>query len=144
MSFRTVSSEVEVLKEQRQSASFLLVTSLPCLPGLHYRQCQLIAKEDVTHDTRLFCLKLPPSTHLQVPVGQHVYLKLSVTGKGAGCHWACGCSECGTASVLLTTWSSLPRVQRRCTWNRHGLLASPTNGAAASRESEAATRRWSG
>ncbi|XP_052043655.1 cytochrome b5 reductase 4 isoform X2 [Apodemus sylvaticus] len=48
--------------------------------GLHYRQCQLIAKEDVTHDTRLFCLKLPPSTHLQVPVGQHVYLKLSVTG----------------------------------------------------------------
>ncbi|GAB1294503.1 Cytochrome b5 reductase 4 [Apodemus speciosus] len=48
--------------------------------GLHYRQCRLIAKEDATHDTRLFCLKLPPSTHLQVPVGQHVYLKLSVTG----------------------------------------------------------------
>lgn len=48
--------------------------------GLHYRQCRLIAKEEVTHDTRLFCLKLPPSTHLQVPVGQHVYLKLSVTG----------------------------------------------------------------
>ncbi|XP_063120880.1 cytochrome b5 reductase 4 isoform X4 [Rattus norvegicus] len=48
--------------------------------GLYYRQCQLISKEDVTHDTRLFCLMLPPSTHLQVPVGQHVYLKLSVTG----------------------------------------------------------------
>ncbi|NP_001346891.1 cytochrome b5 reductase 4 isoform 2 [Mus musculus] len=48
--------------------------------GLYYRRCQLISKEDVTHDTRLFCLMLPPSTHLQVPVGQHVYLKLSVTG----------------------------------------------------------------
>ncbi|XP_038177311.1 cytochrome b5 reductase 4 isoform X1 [Arvicola amphibius] len=48
--------------------------------GLFYRRCQLISKEDVTHDTRLFCLMLPPSTHLQVPVGYHVYLKLSVTG----------------------------------------------------------------
>nr|XP_034340207.1 cytochrome b5 reductase 4 isoform X3 [Arvicanthis niloticus] len=48
--------------------------------GLYYRRCQLISKEDVTHDTRLFYLMLPPSTHLQVPVGQHVYLKLSVTG----------------------------------------------------------------
>ncbi|XP_054347289.2 cytochrome b5 reductase 4 isoform X6 [Pongo pygmaeus] len=48
--------------------------------GLYYRKCQLISKEDVTHDTRLFCLMLPPSTHLQVPIGQHVYLKLSVTG----------------------------------------------------------------
>ncbi|XP_050996770.1 cytochrome b5 reductase 4 [Acomys russatus] len=48
--------------------------------GLYYRKCQLISKEDVTHDTRRFCVMLPPSTHLQVPVGQHVYLKLSVTG----------------------------------------------------------------
>ncbi|XP_063668008.1 cytochrome b5 reductase 4 isoform X3 [Pan troglodytes] len=48
--------------------------------GLYYRKCQLISKEDVTHDTRLFCLMLPPSTHLQVPIGQHVYLKLPITG----------------------------------------------------------------
>ncbi|XP_006870711.1 PREDICTED: cytochrome b5 reductase 4-like [Chrysochloris asiatica] len=48
--------------------------------GLYYRKCQLISKEDVTHDTKLFCLKLPPSTHLQVPIGQHVYLKLTITG----------------------------------------------------------------
>uniref|UniRef100_F7DDA0 Cytochrome b5 reductase 4 n=1 Tax=Equus caballus TaxID=9796 RepID=F7DDA0_HORSE len=47
--------------------------------GLFYRQCQLISKEDVTHDTRLFCFMLPPSTHLQVPIGQHVYLKLTIT-----------------------------------------------------------------
>lgn len=45
-----------------------------------YRKCQLVAKEDVTYDTKLFCLILPPSTHLQVPIGQHVYLKLNVTG----------------------------------------------------------------
>uniref|UniRef100_A0A452V2B1 Cytochrome b5 reductase 4 n=1 Tax=Ursus maritimus TaxID=29073 RepID=A0A452V2B1_URSMA len=48
--------------------------------GLHYRKCQLISKEGVTHDTKLFCLMLPPSTHLQVPIGQHVYLKLTITG----------------------------------------------------------------
>ncbi|XP_065783876.1 cytochrome b5 reductase 4 isoform X4 [Muntiacus reevesi] len=48
--------------------------------GLFYRKCQLVSKEDMTHDTKLFCLMLPPSTHLQVPVGQHVYLKLPITG----------------------------------------------------------------
>ncbi|XP_040839639.1 cytochrome b5 reductase 4 isoform X3 [Ochotona curzoniae] len=48
--------------------------------GLCYRKCQLVSKEDVTHDTKLLCVMLPPSTHLQVPVGQHVYLKLTITG----------------------------------------------------------------
>ncbi|XP_008061304.1 cytochrome b5 reductase 4 isoform X2 [Carlito syrichta] len=48
--------------------------------GLYYRKCQLISKEDITHDTKLFCLMRPPSTHLQVPIGQHVYLKLTVAG----------------------------------------------------------------
>uniref|UniRef100_A0A8C7AB11 Cytochrome b5 reductase 4 n=1 Tax=Neovison vison TaxID=452646 RepID=A0A8C7AB11_NEOVI len=48
--------------------------------GLYYRKCQLISKEGVTHDTKLFCLMLPPSAHLQVPIGQHVYLKLTITG----------------------------------------------------------------
>ncbi|XP_075410933.1 cytochrome b5 reductase 4 isoform X2 [Tenrec ecaudatus] len=48
--------------------------------GLFYRKCQLISKKDITHDTKLFGLMLPPSTHLQVPTGQHVYLKLTITG----------------------------------------------------------------
>ncbi|XP_015425774.1 PREDICTED: cytochrome b5 reductase 4 [Myotis davidii] len=48
--------------------------------GLYYRKCQLISKEDATHDTKLFYLMLPPSTHLQVPIGQHVYLKLTIAG----------------------------------------------------------------
>ncbi|XP_013366350.1 PREDICTED: cytochrome b5 reductase 4 isoform X2 [Chinchilla lanigera] len=48
--------------------------------GLYYRKCQLVSKEDVTHDTKLFCLMLPPCTHLQVPIGQHVYLKVTITG----------------------------------------------------------------
>ncbi|XP_022422412.1 cytochrome b5 reductase 4-like, partial [Delphinapterus leucas] len=48
--------------------------------GLYYRKCQLISKEDVTHDTKLFCLMLPPSTHLQLPTGLHVYFKLTITG----------------------------------------------------------------
>ncbi|KAM6181882.1 cytochrome b5 reductase 4 [Erethizon dorsatum] len=48
--------------------------------GLYYRKCQLVSKEDVTHDTKLFCFMLPPSTHLQVPIGHHVYLKVTITG----------------------------------------------------------------
>ncbi|XP_072498819.1 cytochrome b5 reductase 4 isoform X3 [Notamacropus eugenii] len=48
--------------------------------GLYYRKCTLISKVDVTHDTKLYCLMLPPGTHLQVPIGQHVYLKQIVSG----------------------------------------------------------------
>ncbi|XP_076136697.1 cytochrome b5 reductase 4 isoform X4 [Alosa pseudoharengus] len=43
-----------------------------------YRKCVLLAKTDVTHDTKLFCLQLPPGTHMHVPVGRHVYLRASV------------------------------------------------------------------
>ncbi|KAH0622115.1 hypothetical protein JD844_024129 [Phrynosoma platyrhinos] len=48
--------------------------------GLYYRKCKLLSKANVTHDTRLFCLMLPPGTHLQIPVGHHVYLRQTVTG----------------------------------------------------------------
>uniref|UniRef100_A0A8D0L4I6 Cytochrome b5 reductase 4 n=1 Tax=Sphenodon punctatus TaxID=8508 RepID=A0A8D0L4I6_SPHPU len=48
--------------------------------GFHYRKCKLISKTDVTHNTKLFCLMLPQSTHLQVPVGQHIYLKQIIAG----------------------------------------------------------------
>ncbi|KAJ7341704.1 hypothetical protein JRQ81_006508 [Phrynocephalus forsythii] len=48
--------------------------------GLHYRRCNLLSKTDVSHDTRLFCLGLPPGTHLQVPVGHHLYLRQTIAG----------------------------------------------------------------
>uniref|UniRef100_A0A8C2SX26 Cytochrome b5 reductase 4 n=1 Tax=Coturnix japonica TaxID=93934 RepID=A0A8C2SX26_COTJA len=48
--------------------------------GLFYRKCKLVSKTEVTHDTRLFCFMLPKSTHLQVPIGQHVYLKQIIAG----------------------------------------------------------------
>ncbi|XP_074006477.1 cytochrome b5 reductase 4 isoform X2 [Numenius arquata] len=48
--------------------------------GLFYRKCKLVSKTEVTHDTKLFCLTLPESTHLRVPTGQHVYLKQIVAG----------------------------------------------------------------
>ncbi|KAM6433444.1 cytochrome b5 reductase 4-like [Rhynochetos jubatus] len=48
--------------------------------GLFYRKCQLVSKTEVTHDTKLFCLMLPKSTHLRVPTGQHVYLKQIIAG----------------------------------------------------------------
>ncbi|XP_057268424.1 cytochrome b5 reductase 4 [Pezoporus wallicus] len=48
--------------------------------GLFYRKCKLVSKTEVTHDTKLFCLLLPESTHLRVPTGQHVYLKQIIAG----------------------------------------------------------------
>ncbi|NXN11906.1 NB5R4 reductase, partial [Indicator maculatus] len=48
--------------------------------GLFYRKCKLASKTEVTHDTKLLCLMLPKSTHLQVPTGQHVYLKQIIAG----------------------------------------------------------------
>ncbi|NXX45507.1 NB5R4 reductase, partial [Tricholaema leucomelas] len=48
--------------------------------GLFYRRCKLVSKTEVTHDTRLLCLMLPKSTHLQVPIGHHVYLKQLIAG----------------------------------------------------------------
>ncbi|KAM6126988.1 cytochrome b5 reductase 4-like isoform 2-T2 [Pterocles gutturalis] len=48
--------------------------------GRFYRKCKLVSKTEVTHDTKLFCLMLPQSTHLQIPTGQHVYLKQIIAG----------------------------------------------------------------
>ncbi|XP_064199192.1 cytochrome b5 reductase 4 isoform X2 [Anguilla rostrata] len=48
--------------------------------GVFYRECALVCKTDVTHDTRLFAFRLPRGTHMQVPVGRHVYLRAPVQG----------------------------------------------------------------
>ncbi|XP_027005817.2 cytochrome b5 reductase 4 [Tachysurus fulvidraco] len=48
--------------------------------GLFYRDCVLVSKKEVTHDTQLFCFRLPPGAHMHVPVGRHVYLKASFQG----------------------------------------------------------------
>ncbi|XP_025894248.1 cytochrome b5 reductase 4 [Nothoprocta perdicaria] len=47
---------------------------------LFYRKCKLVSKTEVTHDTKLFCFKLPESTHFHIPTGQHVYLKHIIAG----------------------------------------------------------------
>ncbi|XP_034504112.1 cytochrome b5 reductase 4 isoform X2 [Ailuropoda melanoleuca] len=79
--------KIEIVLKKKENTSWKRLghplenhDSLVPKKGLHYRKCQLISKEGVTHDTKLFCLMLPPSTHLQVPIGQHVYLKLPITG----------------------------------------------------------------
>ncbi|XP_066540252.1 cytochrome b5 reductase 4 [Hoplias malabaricus] len=48
--------------------------------GLFYRDCVLVSKKQVTHDTQLFCFRLPPGTQMHIPVGRHIYLKASVQG----------------------------------------------------------------
>ncbi|XP_056290478.1 cytochrome b5 reductase 4 [Pseudoliparis swirei] len=43
--------------------------------ALHYRDCVLVSKTEVNHDTHVFRLQLPRGTVMHVPVGKHVYLK---------------------------------------------------------------------
>ncbi|MBN3311108.1 NB5R4 reductase, partial [Amia calva] len=43
--------------------------------GIFFRKCTLVSKSQVTHDTKLFTLRLPHGTSFQVPTGKHVYLK---------------------------------------------------------------------
>uniref|UniRef100_A0A9J7Y685 Cytochrome b5 reductase 4 n=1 Tax=Cyprinus carpio carpio TaxID=630221 RepID=A0A9J7Y685_CYPCA len=55
-------------------------TFIQCKDQLFYRECVLVSKTDVTHDTQVLRLQLPPGSHMQVPVGRHVYLKTSLQG----------------------------------------------------------------
>uniref|UniRef100_A0A8C7LKV1 Cytochrome b5 reductase 4 n=1 Tax=Oncorhynchus mykiss TaxID=8022 RepID=A0A8C7LKV1_ONCMY len=43
--------------------------------AIFYRECMLVSKTAVTHDTWVFRLQLPLGTLMHVPVGKHIYLK---------------------------------------------------------------------
>lgn len=43
--------------------------------AVYYRECVLVSKTEVNHNTHLFRLQLPRGTVMHVPVGKHVYLK---------------------------------------------------------------------
>lgn len=47
----------------------------------YYRDCVLLSKTEVNHNTYVFRLQLPRGTVMHVPVGQHVYLKALIQGK---------------------------------------------------------------
>ncbi|XP_024917632.1 cytochrome b5 reductase 4 isoform X2 [Cynoglossus semilaevis] len=40
-----------------------------------YRNCVLVSKNEVNHNSYMFRLKMPPGTIMHVPVGKHVYLR---------------------------------------------------------------------
>ncbi|XP_061675150.1 cytochrome b5 reductase 4 isoform X5 [Syngnathoides biaculeatus] len=45
------------------------------IAGLFFRDCELVSKTEVNHNTYVFQLQLPRGTIMDVPVGRHVYLK---------------------------------------------------------------------
>lgn len=87
-----------------------------CSLGLFYRKCQLVSKEDVTHDTKLFGFMLPPSTHLRVPVGQHVYLKVTITGKAAAGFRGAMAPFTGSSKQCRSAWDTVTNVMDPCFW----------------------------
>lgn len=45
--------------------------------GVNFRECELIDKNQVTHDTDIYTFELPKSTKMSVPLGYHVFLRFS-------------------------------------------------------------------
>ncbi|XP_041844761.1 cytochrome b5 reductase 4 [Melanotaenia boesemani] len=46
--------------------------------AVFYRDCVLVSKTEVTHNTHVFRLQVPHGTVMHVPVGKHVYLKAQI------------------------------------------------------------------
>lgn len=44
--------------------------------GLHLRRAKLVKRVKMTHDTALYYFGLSKSTHMSVPLGRHVFIKL--------------------------------------------------------------------
>lgn len=44
--------------------------------GISFKECELISKQIVTHDTCLYTFQLPEHVRMQVPIGYHVFLRL--------------------------------------------------------------------
>eukprot|EP00058_Branchiostoma_floridae_P018473 XP_002603962.1 hypothetical protein BRAFLDRAFT_71750 [Branchiostoma floridae] len=57
-----------------------LVSTEDCVRN--YRACVVESRVEVTHDTALFCVRLPPGTRIWVPAGHHVYVRGEVSGVG--------------------------------------------------------------
>lgn len=49
--------------------------------AIFYRDCVLVSKMEVNHNTQLFRLQFPQGTIMHVPVGKHIYLKACIKGK---------------------------------------------------------------
>jgi len=45
--------------------------------GVGFRESELVSKQRVTHDTCLYTFQLPEHVRMQVPIGYHVFLRLS-------------------------------------------------------------------
>uniref|UniRef100_A0A3Q1KI62 Cytochrome b5 reductase 4 n=1 Tax=Anabas testudineus TaxID=64144 RepID=A0A3Q1KI62_ANATE len=48
--------------------------------AVYYRDCVLLSKTEVNHNTYVFRLQVPHGTVMHVPVGKHVYLKTFIQG----------------------------------------------------------------
>lgn len=49
--------------------------------ALYYRDCVLVSRTALNHNTYVFRLQLPCGTVMQVPVGKHIYLKALIDGE---------------------------------------------------------------
>ena len=46
-----------------------------------FRSCEVLSCQPLTHDIKLLALQLPQGSHMIIPIGYHVYLRVNHNGK---------------------------------------------------------------
>lgn len=64
------------------SSSATRTPAKPALDASKFQAFELVKKEEISHDTRIFTFALPePSMRLGLPVGKHIHLRANVNGE---------------------------------------------------------------
>lgn len=74
-----------------------------------YRKCTITSIENITHDTKLYTLSLPPTTHMAIPVGHHIKIKANENGHEIERSYTpvqpLGCSSSSSLQLMIKLYS---------------------------------------
>lgn len=65
-----------------------------------FHECTVESIKTVTHDTKLFTVRLPQASFLSVPTGHHVAIRANVNGRGL----LVALCQCYICSVNIVKW----------------------------------------
>jgi len=63
------------------SVNLICLNFQSCFIEILFRDCNIEGIEDITHDTKLYSIRLPTNVYYEVPIGHHVIVKCEVEGK---------------------------------------------------------------
>lgn len=74
-----------------------------------FHECTVESIKTVTHDTKLFTVRLPQASFLSVPTGHHVTIRANVNGRGL----LVALCQCYICSINIVKWLTLPPPPRQ-------------------------------